>query len=448
MIESAQENTVRYQGREVIMLGSNNYLGLTNHPKVKEAAQAAIAKYGTGCAGSRFLNGTLDIHIELEEKLARLVGKEKALVFSTGFMVNQGTLSSMVGRNETIIVDRTDHASIIDGARLSFGDVRKYKHNDMENLELVLQSETRHQQADHRRRRVLHGGRHRPLPEIVQLAKQYDAVVMVDDAHGVGVLGDHGRGTCNHFGLTDDVHLIMGTFSKSLASVGGFIASDADTIHYIQHIARALMFSASMPPASVASVSAAVDVMLEETWRHEALWRNNDIMRARLDDAGFDTGPSQTPIIPAVVGEDMTAFKFVRRLIDEGVFANPVISPAVEPGNALIRLSPDGDPHRGRDPQGHGHHDPGGPGTGRHPRLTAAPPGGPRAAPTRTRAGGPQGPPASFTPIPPGIRSTRRDHVRHRHPRRRQGRPGRLPEGALPHLRATTPTRSSPCSTS
>jgi 8-amino-7-oxononanoate synthase len=339
VIESAQTNTVRYKGRDVIMLGSNNYLGLTNHPKVKEAAQAAIAKYGTGCAGSRFLNGTLDIHVELEEKLAKLVGKEKALVFSTGFMVNQGVLSSMVSRNETIIVDRTDHASIIDGARLSFGDVRKFKHNDMENLELVLQSEQGRDKLV-----IVDGvfsmeGDIARLPEIVKLAKQYDAVVMVDDAHGVGVLGDHGRGTCNHFGLTDDVHLIMGTFSKSLASVGGFVASDADTIHFIQHIARALMFSASMPPASVASVSAAVDVMLEETWRHEALWRNNDIMRARLKDAGFNTGPSETPIIPAVVGEDMTAFTFVRRLIDEGVFANPVVSPAVEPGNALIRLS-------------------------------------------------------------------------------------------------------------
>lgn len=339
VIESAQTNTVRYRGREVIMLGSNNYLGLTNHPRVKEAAQAAIAKYGTGCAGSRFLNGTLDIHIELEEKLARLVGKEKALVFSTGFMVNQGVLSALVGRNETIIVDRTDHASIIDGARLSFGDVRKYKHNDMENLELVLQSE-----RDTNKLIIVDGvfsmeGDIAKLPDIVRLAKQYDALVMVDDAHGVGVLGDHGRGTCQHFGLTDQVHLIMGTFSKSLASVGGFVAADADTIHYIQHIARALMFSASMPPASVASVSAAVDVMLEETWRHEALWHNNDIMRARLKKAGFNTGPSETPIIPAVVGEDMTAFKFVRRLIDEGVFANPVISPAVEPGNALIRLS-------------------------------------------------------------------------------------------------------------
>jgi 8-amino-7-oxononanoate synthase len=338
-IESAQENTVRYRGKEVIMLGSNNYLGLTNHPRVKEAARAAIAKYGTGCAGSRFLNGTLDIHIELEEKLARLVGKEKALVFSTGFMVNQGTLSTMALRGETIIMDRTDHASIIDGARLSFANTRKFKHNDMENLELVLESE-----KDNDKLIIVDGvfsmeGDIARLPQIVELARKHDAVVMVDDAHGVGVLGDHGRGTCNHFGLTDDAHLIMGTFSKSLASVGGFVASDEDTIHYIQHHARALIFSASMPPASVASVSAAVDVMLEETWRHEALWRNNDLMRSRLKAAGFDTGPSETPIIPVVVGEDLMAFKFCRMLIDEGVFANPVISPAVEPGNALIRLS-------------------------------------------------------------------------------------------------------------
>ncbi len=339
VIESAQENTVKYQGRDVIMLGSNNYLGLTNHPRVKEAAQTAIAKYGTGTAGSRFLNGTLDIHVELEEKLAKLVGKESALVFSTGFMVNQGVLSSLVGRKETIIVDRTDHASILDGARLSFADVRKYRHNDMENLELVLKSE-----KDTNKLVIVDGvfsmeGDIAKLPEIIALCKQYDAVLMVDDAHGVGVLGDHGRGTCNHFGVTDDAALIMGTFSKSLASVGGFVAGDAETVDFIKHLARALMFSASMPPASVASVSAAVDVMLEETWRHEALWRNNDIMRERLKDAGFDTGPSETPIIPVVVGESMATFTMCRRLIDEGVFVNPVASPAVEEGNALIRLS-------------------------------------------------------------------------------------------------------------
>ena len=339
VIESAQENTVRYKGKEIIMLGSNNYLGLTNHPKVKEAATAAIAKYGTGTAGSRFLNGTLDIHIELEEKLAALVGKEKALVFSTGFMVNQGVLSSLVTRKEAIIVDRTDHASIIDGARLSFGDVRKYRHNDMENLELVLKNE-----KETNKLVIVDGvfsmeGDIAKLPEIIALCKKYDAFLMVDDAHGVGVLGDHGRGTCNHFGVTEDAGLIMGTFSKSLASVGGFVAGDEDVMHFIQHHSRALMFSASMPPASVASVSAALDVMLEESWRHEALWRNNDIMRERLKDAGFDTGPSETPIIPAVVGEDMAAFQMCSRMAEEGVFVNPVVSPAVEKGNALIRLS-------------------------------------------------------------------------------------------------------------
>ena len=339
VIESAQESTVKYNGREVIMLGSNNYLGLTNHPRVKEAAQQAIEKYGTGCAGSRFLNGTLDIHVELEEKLAVLVGKEAALVFSTGFMVNQGAISTLVGRNETVIVDRTDHASIIDGTRLSFGNVRKYRHNDMENLEYVLQAE-----EDTAKLLVVDGvfsmeGDIAHLPQIVELSERYDAVVMVDDAHGIGVMGNQGRGTCDHFGLTDRVHVIMGTFSKSLASVGGFIASDEQTIHYIKHLARALMFSASIPPASVASVSAAVDVMLEEDWRHEALWRNTEVMRDRLHEAGFDTGPSATPVIPAVIGDDMTAYKMCGRLFEEGVFVNVVVSPAVEVGNALIRLS-------------------------------------------------------------------------------------------------------------
>lgn len=339
VIESAQENLVRIDGRDVIMLGSNNYLGLTNHPKVKEAAKRAIDKYGTGCAGSRFLNGTLDIHVGLEEKLASLVGKEAAVVFSTGMMVNLGAIFALVGRNDSVIVDRVDHASILDGCRLSFGTTRKYLHNDMVALDKTLAA-----CEDNGKLIVVDGvfsmhGDIADLPGIVKVAAKHGAVVMVDDAHGIGVLGNQGRGTADHFGLTDQVHLIMGTFSKSLASVGGFIASDADTIHFIKHIARALIFSASMPPGSVASVSAAVDVMLEEDWRREALWRNTRIMLERLRDAGFDTGPSQTPIIPAVVGEDMIAFKMCRRLFEEGVFVNSVISPAVEKGNALIRLS-------------------------------------------------------------------------------------------------------------
>jgi 7-keto-8-aminopelargonate synthetase-like enzyme len=254
-------------------------------------------------------------------------------------MVNQGVISTLVGRNELVVVDRTDHASIIDGTRLSFGQVRKFKHNDMENLEFVLRSE-----ATTPKLIVVDGvfsmeGDVARVPEIVELAEKHDAVLMVDDAHGIGVMGERGRGTCHHFGVTDRVHLIMGTFSKSLASVGGFIASETDTIHYIKHLARALIFSASMPPASVASVSAAVDVMLEEEWRHEALWRNTEVLRERLQDAGFDTGPSATPVIPAVIGDDMLAYKMCRRLFEEGVFVNAVVSPAVEKGNALIRLS-------------------------------------------------------------------------------------------------------------
>ena len=339
VIESAQENLVRVGGREVIMLGSNNYLGLTNHPRVKEAAKQAIDKYGSGCAGSRFLNGTLDIHIELEEKLARLVGKEAAVVFSTGMMVNLGVIYALVGRSDSVIVDRVDHASIIDGCRLSFGTTRKYLHNDMVALDKTLAA-----CDDNGKLIVVDGvfsmhGDIADLPGIVRMADKHAAVVMVDDAHGIGVLGTQGRGTANHFGLTDKVHLIMGTFSKSLASVGGFIASDAETVHFIQHMARSLIFSASMPPASVAAVSAAVDVMLEEEWRGAALWRNTRIMLERLQEAGFDTGPSQTPIIPVVVGEDVVAFQMCRRLFEEGVFVNSVISPAVEKGNALIRLS-------------------------------------------------------------------------------------------------------------
>ncbi|MBK9303718.1 MAG: aminotransferase class I/II-fold pyridoxal phosphate-dependent enzyme [bacterium] len=339
VIESAQENTVRIGGREVIMLGSNNYLGLTNHPRVKEAAKLALDKYGTGCAGSRFLNGTLDIHLELEEKLARLVGKEAALVFSTGMMVNLGAIFALVGRNDTVIVDRTDHASIIDGTRLSFGQVKKYKHNDMASLAHTLDVCT----TDGKLIVVdgvfsMHGDIAK-IPEILDLAERHGAVLMIDDAHGVGVLGAQGRGTANHFGVTERVPLIMGTFSKSLASVGGFIAADKDTIHFIQHIARSLIFSASMPPASVASVSAAIDVMLEEDWRLKQLWRNTAVMMERLQDAGFDTGPSNTPIIPAVIGEDLMAFQMCGRLFEEGVFVNPVVSPAVEKGGALIRLS-------------------------------------------------------------------------------------------------------------
>lgn len=339
VIESAQEPEIIMNGRRMIMIGSNNYLGLTNHPKVKEAAIQAIKKYGTGCAGSRFLNGTLDIHVELEEKLARFMRKDAALVFSTGFQVNLGVISALVGKDDIVIIDKMDHASIIDGCRLSFGEVKKFKHNDMNNLERVLKEfETKDKLI------VVDGvfsmeGDIAPLPEIVTLARKYSARVMVDDAHGIGVLGKTGRGTAEHFGLESEVDLIMGTYSKSLASIGGFIAGSADVIHYIKHFARSLIFSASPPPASVASVSAALDIIENEPERRERLWNNTKKMLKGFIEMGFEVGPSQTPIIPIVVGENENAFTMAMMLQEEGVFANVAVSPAVPNGRALIRTS-------------------------------------------------------------------------------------------------------------
>ncbi|MBN2653586.1 MAG: pyridoxal phosphate-dependent aminotransferase family protein [Nitrospirae bacterium] len=338
-IESAQEPVVKISGREMVMVGSNNYLGLTNHPKVKEAAIAAIKKYGSGCAGSRFLNGTLDLHVQLEEKLARFMGKESALIFSTGFQVNLGVISALVGKDDVVVVDKMDHASIVDGCRLSFGEVKRFRHNDMSDLERVL--------ADNNGRSkliVVDGvfsmeGDVVNLPEILKIARANGARLMVDDAHGIGVLGKTGRGTCEHFGLEDEVDLVMGTYSKSLASIGGFIAGDADVIHYIKHTARALIFSASPPPASVASVSAALDVIDSEPERIENLWKNTNKMLEGFRTMGFEIGPTQTPIIPVIVGTDETAFKFAMMLQEEGVFANVAVSPAVPQGKALIRTS-------------------------------------------------------------------------------------------------------------
>lgn len=339
VIESAQEPEIIMNGKRMIMIGSNNYLGLTNHPKVKEAAIEAIKKYGTGCAGSRFLNGTLDIHVELEEKLARFMRKEAALVFSTGFQVNLGVISALVGKDDIVIIDKMDHASIIDGCRLSFGEIKKFRHNDMNDLERVLKEyETKDKLI------VVDGvfsmeGDIAPLPEIVKLAKKYSARVMVDDAHGIGVLGKTGRGTAEHFGLEEDVDLIMGTYSKSLASIGGFIAGSADVIHYIKHFARSLIFSASPPPASVASVSAALDIIENEPERRDRLWKNTKKMLKGFMEMGFEVGPSQTPIIPIVVGENENAFTMAMMLQEEGVFANVAVSPAVPNGRALIRTS-------------------------------------------------------------------------------------------------------------
>ena len=339
VIESAQDPEIIMNGRKMIMVGSNNYLGLTSHPKVKEAAIEAIKKYGTGCAGSRFLNGTLDIHVKLEEKLAGFIRKEAALIFSTGFQVNLGVISALVGKDDIVIIDKMDHASIIDGCRLSFGEVKKFKHNDMADLERLL---TEYEDKD--KLIVVDGvfsmeGDIANLPEIVALAKKYGARVMVDDAHGIGVLGKTGRGTAEHFGLEDEVDLIMGTYSKSLASIGGFISGSADIIHYIKHLARPLIFSASPPPASVASVSAAVEIIENEPERREMLWKNTRKMFKGLKDLGFEVGPSQTPIIPIVVGEDEKAFIMAMMLQEEGVFANVAVSPAVPNGRALIRTS-------------------------------------------------------------------------------------------------------------
>jgi 8-amino-7-oxononanoate synthase len=339
VIESPQDPEIMMNGRRMIMIGSNNYLGLTNHPKVKEAAIEAIRKYGTGCAGSRFLNGTLTIHVELEEKLARFMGKEAALIFSTGFQVNLGVISSLVGKDDVVIIDKMDHASIIDGCRLSFGEVKKFRHNDMNDLERVLRE---HESKD--KLVVVDGvfsmeGDIARLPEIITLTKKYGARVMVDDAHGIGVLGQTGRGTVEHFGLEDDIDLIMGTYSKSLASIGGFIAGSADVIHFIKHTARPLIFSASPPPASVASVSAALDIIENEPERRKALWRNTNKMFKGFNELGFEVGPSQTPIIPIVVDDNENAFLMAMMLQEEGIFANVAVSPAVPNGRALIRTS-------------------------------------------------------------------------------------------------------------
>ncbi|MBP6447171.1 MAG: pyridoxal phosphate-dependent aminotransferase family protein [Saprospiraceae bacterium] len=339
-IESEQDTVVKIGGKDVLMFGSNSYLGLTNHPKLKEASIKAIQKYGSGCAGSRFLNGTLDIHLELEDKLAKYVGKEGALVFSTGYQVNLGVISSIPGRHDYLILDDLDHACILDGSRLSFAKVMKYSHNDMESLEKVLSR----CESDKIKLIVIDGvfsmeGDIAKLPEIVQLAEKYNASIMVDDAHGLGVLGKNGAGTADHFGLTDKVDLIMGTFSKSLASIGGFIAADLDTINYLKHNARSLIFSASIAPANAASVIAAVDLIQQEPERLQQLWDNTHYAKKALNDAGFDTGHSTTPIIPILIRDDFKTFQLTKMALDNGVFVNPVVSPAVPSTSSLIRYS-------------------------------------------------------------------------------------------------------------
>lgn len=337
---SESEGTVaEYNGKSLIMCGSNNYLGLTTHPEIKDAALQAITRFGTSCTGSRFLNGTLELHEVLESELADWVQKEAALVFSTGMQVNLGTISSLVGRKEYIILDREDHASIVDGARLSLGKLIRYRHNDMEDLESKLSQLP----AEVGKLLVVDGlfsmeGDIAPLPEIVPLCKKYQARLMVDDAHAVGVLGG-GRGTAAHFGLTDEVDLIMGTFSKSFASIGGYIAGDDDVIHYVKHHARSLIFSASIPGPNAAAALAALNVMKKEPERIDRVNQIAEKMRREYKILGFDIGNSETPVIPIIIGDDILTMKTWKLLLDNGVFVNPIISPATPPGRQLLRTS-------------------------------------------------------------------------------------------------------------
>jgi len=340
VISSAPGTVVTVDGKELLMIGSNNYLGLTNHPKVVEAAANATRKFGSGCTGSRFLNGTLDLHVELEDRLAKFMKRPAALIFSTGFQTNLGTISCIVGRSDTIYADRANHASLVDGCRLSFGRTIKFAHNDMADLERILQTSVN----GGGRLIVVDGvfsmeGDIAKLPDIVRLAREFGARVMIDDAHSIGVLGEGGRGTAEHFGLIDDTDLVMGTFSKSFASLGGFIAGEEDVIHFIKHFSRELIFSASMPPGSVASCLAALDIIESEPERRTRLWEITHRMHREYKNLGFNIGVTETPIIPIYIGEDILTFQFWRELTDAGIFANPIVSPAVPPGHSLIRTS-------------------------------------------------------------------------------------------------------------
>lgn len=341
-IESDQDTEVVINGKKVLMFGSNAYLGLTNHPKVKEAAIAATEKYGTGMAGSRFLNGTLDIHLELERKLANFVNKDEAIVFSTGFTVNEGVLGCITGRDDFIIWDERDHASIIEGLRTSFSTKYKYRHNDMGSLEKQLK------RCDPRKVKliVVDGvfsmeGDLANIPEIVRLARKYNANIMVDEAHSLGVLGKRysGRGVCDHFGMLDDVDLVMGTFSKSLASIGGFIAGEYPVINYLRHNARTNIFSASITPAATAAASAALDILKSEPERVKRLWELTDYAINQFKERGFELGPTSTPIMPLYVRDNDKTFLITKLLFEDGIFVNPVVSPAVAPNDTLIRYS-------------------------------------------------------------------------------------------------------------
>ncbi len=338
-LSETEATEVSVGDHRLLMIGSNNYLGLTTHPKVRRAAIEATERYGTSCTGSRLLNGTLELHLELERRLAEFIGTEAALVFSTGYQTNVGTISALVSRGDFLVTDKEDHASIVDGCRLAFGETRRFRHNDMAHLERVLAGLP----EDVGRLVVVDGvfsmsGDIAPLPEIVPLCKKYGARLMVDDAHSVGVLGG-GRGTAARFGITDQVDLTMGTFSKAFASLGGFIAGPEDVIHYVQHHARALIFSASIPPANAAAALAALEVMQEEPERIERVNRIGERMRVGLRQLGFRVGDTQTPIVPVIIGDDMRTFLTWKALYEAGVYTNPVVSPAVPPELSLLRTS-------------------------------------------------------------------------------------------------------------
>jgi 8-amino-7-oxononanoate synthase len=339
-ISSASDTVVTIHGREMIMIGSNNYLGLVTHPKVKEAAIAATKKYGVGCTGSRLLNGTLDLHLELENKLAKFMHKEEALVYSTGMQTNLGTISALVNKGEYVLIDRSVHASIVDGCRLSFGRTVKYEHNNMDDLERVLSG----LDPDAPKLIVTDGvfsmeGDIAKLPRMIELAHAHNARVMVDDAHALGVLGSTGAGTAEHFGLIDEVDITMGTFSKSLASIGGFIVGDAEVVEFVKHFSRTMIFSASIPPASAAGVIAALEILQNEPERRTRLWEITRRVHRELRGLGFDLGTSETPIVPILIGDETQCFQFWKMLTENGIFANAAVPPAVAPGQALIRTS-------------------------------------------------------------------------------------------------------------
>jgi 8-amino-7-oxononanoate synthase len=339
-IEKVEGNYVWVKGKKILMVGSNNYLGLFDDPRIKEGAIAAVKHYGTSTCGSRFLNGTYSLHVELENKLAKFMGKEEALMFSTGMQTNLGAISALASRNDIIILDRMVHASIMDAVRLSYAHIAKYKHNDMKDLEDKLA----HQPEDKGKLIIVDGvfsmeGDLSNLPKIVKLAKKYNARLMVDDAHGVGVMGENGRGTSEHFGLIDEVDLVMTTFSKSFASLGGFVVGDSKIIQYIKHHARAMIFSASITPAALGAADKALEIIQTEPWRRKRLWEITRIMNKELTAMGYHTGNTETPIIPVFINDLDKTFMLWMFLRDFGIFTNPVIAPAVPPEDSLIRTS-------------------------------------------------------------------------------------------------------------